>query len=198
MVTTISNGDYIKVKGVNFGTAGANSFIARIAGSSTGNIELHLDSQTGTLVGTCAVSSTGGTQTWATKSCTVSGATGTHDLFLKFTGGSGDLFNFNWWMFSSPVRTIDNNSKKSTGPIALSTMNNSIHVSFADRFVNQHVIVSLIDISGRVVSTLFTGTLLQNAVTIPIGNNSARSGAYVVNITANNEQIINKQFVVKN
>jgi arabinoxylan arabinofuranohydrolase len=99
-VTSINNGDYIKVKGVDFGT-GAVSFDARVASASSGgSIELRLDSQTGTLVGTCAVQGTGGNQTWATRSCTVSGATGIHDLFLKFTGGSGALFNFNWWRFT--------------------------------------------------------------------------------------------------
>ena len=101
-VTSISNGDYIKVKNVNFGS-GATSFDARIASATSGgSIELHLDSQTGTLLGTCAVSGTGGTQTWMTKTCTVSGATGIHDLFLKFSGGSGNLFNFDWWQFSGP------------------------------------------------------------------------------------------------
>ncbi len=99
-VCNIENGDYIKVKGVDFGT-GAVSFEARVASANSGgNIELRLDSPTGTLVGTCAVSGTGGWQTWTTKSCTVSGATGIHDLYLKFTGGSGSLFNFNWWKFT--------------------------------------------------------------------------------------------------
>lgn len=32
-------------------------------------------------------------QTWVTKSCTVSGATGTHNVYQKFTGSSGYLFN---------------------------------------------------------------------------------------------------------
>lgn len=100
-VAYIENGDYIKVKGVDFGT-GAASFEARVASdTSGGKIELHLDSPTGTLVGTCAVSGTGGWQSWTTKSCDVSGATGTHDLYFKFTGGSGNLLNFNWWKFNA-------------------------------------------------------------------------------------------------
>jgi len=100
-VTQISNGDYIKVRNVDFGT-GAVSFDARVASTASGgSIELHLDSQTGTLLGTLAVPSTGGAQTWMTKNITVSGATGIHDLFFKFTGGSGaSLFNFNWWRFT--------------------------------------------------------------------------------------------------
>ncbi|MGK3993104.1 glycoside hydrolase family 43 protein [Sorangium sp. So ce1024] len=99
-VTSIEDGDYIKVKGVDFGT-GAVSFDARVASATGGgSIELRLDSPTGTLVGTCTVQGTGGAQTWVTTSCAVDGATGVHDLFLKFTGGDGPLFNFNWWRFT--------------------------------------------------------------------------------------------------
>jgi len=101
-VTSIENGDYIKVKNVDFGS-GATSFDARVAAAASGaSIELHLDSQTGTLVGTCAVPATGGAQTFMTTTCAVSGATGVHDLFLKFTGGGGELFDFNWWKLSGP------------------------------------------------------------------------------------------------
>jgi beta-xylosidase len=98
-VCSIENGDYIKVKGVDFGS-GAKSFEARVASAASGgNIEIRLDSLTGTLAGTCAVAGTGGWQTWETKSCTVSGISGVHDLYFKFTGGSGSLLNFNWWKF---------------------------------------------------------------------------------------------------
>ena len=107
-VTSINNGDYIKVRSVDFG-AGATSFDARVASSTSGgNIELHLDSVSGTLIGTCAVAGTGGAQTWTTKSCTVTSTTGVHDLFLKFTGsGTGNLFNFNWWRFDGPGASVD-------------------------------------------------------------------------------------------
>ncbi|HOV27413.1 MAG TPA: carbohydrate-binding protein [Pseudobacteroides sp.] len=99
-VCFIENGDYIKVKGVDFGS-GAESFEARVASATSGgSIEIRLDSPTGKLVGTCVISGTGGWQTWVTKSCTISGATGKHDLYFKFTGGSGNLFNFNWWKFT--------------------------------------------------------------------------------------------------
>ncbi|KAH6628222.1 glycosyl hydrolase [Chaetomium tenue] len=98
-VLSINNGDYIKVKGVAFG-GGAKTFTARVSsGSSGGKIELRLGSASGTVVGTCNVSGTGGWQNWASVSCNVSGATGTQDLFFRFTGGGGELFRFNWWQF---------------------------------------------------------------------------------------------------
>jgi len=105
-VCNIENGDSIKVKGVDFGT-GSTSFETRVASASNGgNIEIRLDSATGKLVGTCAISNTSGWQTWLTKSCTISGASGVHDLYFRFTGGSGNLFNFNWWKFYEAGTTI--------------------------------------------------------------------------------------------
>lgn len=97
-VTEIDNGDWIRLRGVDFGTAGANSFTASVASSSGGgSIELRLDSDTGTLIGTCDVPNTGGDQSWQTVTCDVSGATGVKDLYLKFTGGG---FNFDYWQFT--------------------------------------------------------------------------------------------------
>jgi arabinoxylan arabinofuranohydrolase len=99
-VAYVDNGDYIKVKGVAFGS-GASSFTARVAsGAAGGHIELRLDGPTGTLAGTCSVAGTGGWQTWTSVTCPTSGATGTHDLYLRFTGGSGSLMNVDWWQFS--------------------------------------------------------------------------------------------------
>lgn len=99
-VTAISNGDYIKVKNVDF-AEGVTSFEARVSSAaSNAKIELHLDSQSGARLGACDVS---GAASWTTKTCAVSGGSGKHDLFLKFVGGSGDLFKLNWWGFTGPT-----------------------------------------------------------------------------------------------
>ncbi|GIG41649.1 hypothetical protein Cph01nite_34110 [Cellulomonas phragmiteti] len=96
----ISNGDWVRVKGVAFG-AGAATFSARVASATSGGrIEVRLDSATGPLVGTCTVPGTGGWQSWATTTCPVSGATGTRDLVLRFAGGTGELFNVTSWQFT--------------------------------------------------------------------------------------------------
>ncbi|MBO9555887.1 family 43 glycosylhydrolase [Cellulomonas sp.] len=101
----IENGDYVKVKGVAFGT-GATSFSARVASATSGGrIEVRLDGTGGPVVATCTVGGTGGWQSWTTTTCPVTGATGTHDLYLRFTGGSGTLFNVNWWQFSRGTST---------------------------------------------------------------------------------------------
>jgi hypothetical protein len=119
-VTSISNGDYIKVKNVDF-LDGVTSFDARVSSAGSGaTIELHLDSKTGTLLGTCDVS---GASSWTTTTCPVSGGSGTHDLFLTFTGGGGDLFKFNWWKFTGPTLPGDGGTAGAggvggTGPVA--------------------------------------------------------------------------------
>jgi glucuronoarabinoxylan endo-1,4-beta-xylanase len=96
----IENGDYAVYKNVNFDT-GAKSFKARVSSATNGgNIEIRLDSAAGTLAGTCAVPGTGTWQTFTDVACNLSGVTGKHDLFLKFTGDSGYLFNINWFTFS--------------------------------------------------------------------------------------------------
>ncbi|MEU1646147.1 family 43 glycosylhydrolase [Micromonospora zamorensis] len=116
----IENGDYVKVKGVAFG-GGATSFTARVASATSGGrIEVRLDSASGPVVGTCTVGGTGGWQTWATTTCAVSGATGTRDLYLRFAGGTGNLFNLNWWQFggtggSGNVLTNGNVESGTTG-----------------------------------------------------------------------------------
>ncbi|TFE29409.1 carbohydrate-binding protein [Cohnella luojiensis] len=101
-VAFIDNGDYIAFTNVDFGS-GATSFQARVASNASGgNIEIRLDSLTGTVIGICAVPGTGGWQNWTTQTCTLSGnATGVHTLYLKFTGGSGNLFNILWFKFAS-------------------------------------------------------------------------------------------------
>lgn len=96
----INNGDYVAYKNVDFG-AGASGFQARVAsGTNGGMLEIRLDSPNGKLVGSVYVPGTGGWQNWTNVTCSVSGANGKHDLYLVFTGGSGYLFNINYFTFT--------------------------------------------------------------------------------------------------
>ncbi|HET9870201.1 MAG TPA: carbohydrate-binding protein, partial [bacterium] len=109
-VTATNSGDWTQVRNLDFGS-GASSFTARVAGTVGGaSLQIRLDSATGPLVGTLSVPNTGGTQTWQNASCPISGATGLHDVFFVFAGGSGTLFNFQSYSFSG-----------STGPTATAT-----------------------------------------------------------------------------
>ncbi|UII26429.1 pectinesterase family protein [Fulvivirga maritima] len=95
----IENGDWISFSNVDFKN-GAQSFLARAATTATGNISIHIDSPTGTEIGNCTITSSGGWQTYSNFTSSVSSVSGIHDLFLVFEGGSGYLFNLNYISFT--------------------------------------------------------------------------------------------------
>jgi len=97
-VTSIADGDWVSVRGVDFG-AGAKTFSARVASASAqGAIEVRSGSPTGTVLATCDVPATGGAQKWQATTCNVSGATGiVKDLYFRFKGGG---FAFDSWQFT--------------------------------------------------------------------------------------------------
>ncbi len=103
----IQPGDYIAFRNIDFG-AGAQGFTVQ-AGSDTdgGKIALHLDSPTGKLIGTCNVSGTGGWTEWKTFDCDVSGAAGTHTLYLVFEGDDGFLMNVDSFRFTTTLKAGD-------------------------------------------------------------------------------------------
>ncbi|WOO37090.1 non-reducing end alpha-L-arabinofuranosidase family hydrolase [Anaerocolumna sp. AGMB13020] len=113
----IENGDYVVYNNIDFGS-GAAKFQARVASATNGgNIEIRLDSNTGTLIGICPVAGTGGWQTWTDVMSSVTGASGKHNVYLKFTGGSGYLFNLNWFKFATGSNTGSLGDLNSDGTI---------------------------------------------------------------------------------
>lgn len=106
-VANIENGDYVKVSGVDFGDS-AETFTASVASATDGGkIEIHLDSLTGPMVGALTVPATDGWQKWKEVSCSVSGAEGEHDVYFRYSGGDGFLFNVDWWQFGSSAVVVD-------------------------------------------------------------------------------------------
>ena len=45
------------------------------------------------------VKAIGDLEKWDAQSCSVSGAKGVHDFYLKFAGSSLPLMSFDWWKF---------------------------------------------------------------------------------------------------
>lgn len=99
-LTDLHHGDWVRVYGVDFGANGPTRFNARVAsGRQGGSIELRLGGPDGRLIGTCRVENTRHWQSWRTVTTEVSGTTGVHNLYLRFTGGDGPLMNLNYWEF---------------------------------------------------------------------------------------------------
>lgn len=97
----IDNGDWVQISNVDVG-AGAGRFEARVASATSGgNIQIILDNLNNAPVGSVSVGNTGGWQNWQTVSGAINTVTGLHNVFLRFTGGSGFLFNVDWWRFAT-------------------------------------------------------------------------------------------------
>jgi hypothetical protein len=100
-VTRTANRTYLKVAGVDFGTAGAKTFMASVAhGAPSSTIELHVDRVDGPMIGSLPVETTAAPGHWQQKTATVSGATGVRDLYLVFKGGNEpSLVDIDYWRF---------------------------------------------------------------------------------------------------
>ncbi|NDV81580.1 glycoside hydrolase family 43 protein [Bacteroides sp. 51] len=99
-VTELNDGDWIMIKGVDFGLPGAARFMAEVAGVSKGaSIDLRLDDPNGVRIGTCNLEPTEGGQNWVIQSTLTNNAVGVRDLFLVFRGQGNDLLNLNSWQF---------------------------------------------------------------------------------------------------
>ena len=96
-VTDIDAGEYIRLRGVDFG-AGARRFRISAAGTGRCRIELHLDAPDGPTVGSVVIAPTGSVERYRTATAKVNGAAGQHDLYLVFADAEGDV-RLDWWQF---------------------------------------------------------------------------------------------------
>lgn len=96
-VSSIHNGDYVKVRGADF-SKGASAAEVSVAALYGGKIEIHADKPDGLLLGTVAITASGEGDIWKTIQVPVKNIKGVHDLYFVFTGEK-DLFNFDWWRF---------------------------------------------------------------------------------------------------
>ena len=94
----IDNGEYIKLRGVDFGDNGARQFRITAAAIGTATVSLRLGSIDGPVVGTVTISSTGSVEKYRAFSGKVKNAVGVHDLYLCFDKVNGDV-RLDWWQF---------------------------------------------------------------------------------------------------
>ena len=94
----INDGEYIKLRGVDFGTKGAKLFNVIAASIGSVTVNLRLDSNKGPVVGTATIGKTGSVEKYRTFSGKVKNATGVHDLYICFDKASGDV-RLDWWQF---------------------------------------------------------------------------------------------------
>lgn len=101
-MSDIHNGDWIKVRNVDFGSDAPSRLRLSAASALRGGaIEVHTDSVAGQLVARIEVPGTGGWENWKKfESGVLAEVTGVHDIYFVFKGRKGPkLFNFDWWEF---------------------------------------------------------------------------------------------------
>jgi len=192
-VTSINNGDWIAVSDADFLDSGATSFKANVASAKSGKIEIHLDSVGGELVGTLNVETTGGNQEWKTIECNLNKKVqGVHSIFFKFTGeGSDNLFNFDYWQFSSKSTTaagvIIDNSTLSLTPGNTSqltaTVEPSDSVSKNVTWTSSDEKVATVDNNGK-VTAVANGTAI---ITVTTEGGSFKATCNVTVVTASDK-----------
>jgi predicted alpha-1,6-mannanase (GH76 family) len=97
----VTNDTWARYENVDFTATAPTALQARasVDASAGGTIEVHIDSLAGTLIGTCALTSTGGWTSYADFTGTLAPVTGAHDIFLVFKTGAGKTYvgNLNWF-----------------------------------------------------------------------------------------------------
>ena len=94
----LDDGEYIRLRGVDFGQRGAKQFAISAAAQGSATVTLRLDSQDGPVIGTAVIGGTGSVEKYKSFSAKVKGATGVHDLYLCFDKTQGDV-RLDYWMF---------------------------------------------------------------------------------------------------
>ena len=94
----LDDGEYIRLRGVDFGQKGAKLFAITAAATGTATVTLRLDRQDGPVVGTAVIKSTGSADKYRAFSTKVKNAAGVHDLYICFDKTSGDV-RLDWWQF---------------------------------------------------------------------------------------------------
>ena len=97
-VTDINNGEYIRLRGVDFGTKGARQYQISAAAEGSCVATLRLDSVDGPVIGTVNISRTGRLEKYRQFTTKVKNANGVHDLYICFTRSNGDV-RLDYWSF---------------------------------------------------------------------------------------------------
>lgn len=97
-VTDIDDGEYLLVRGVDFGQGASALTVSCASHLYGGKIEVRIDAADGAKIGEVIVPYT--QDKYQSLTTTIEGASGVHDLYFVFCGSQmqkRNLFNFDWW-----------------------------------------------------------------------------------------------------
>lgn len=99
-VVDVNNGEYICVRGVDFGKNKARRFEVSALPLEGGNLKIRLDAPDGKIVGNVNIPQGNEIPKYELYSCEINAVSGVHDLYLSFEGENNkDLFELDYWKF---------------------------------------------------------------------------------------------------
>lgn len=99
-VVDVNSGEYICVRGVDFGKNKARRFEVSALPLEGGNLKIRLDAPDGKIVGNVNIPQGNGISKYELYSCEINAVSGVHDLYLSFEGENNkDLFELDYWKF---------------------------------------------------------------------------------------------------
>ena len=136
-VTSVHNGDWIKVRNVDFGDVPATMVTMEMLNfKHEGRLEFYLDEISGRPIATIDVIDDN-----MMKTAPVHGeVTGIHDMYILFRGGDEELFDLDWWKFNTHVNRPIIQTKYTADPAPM-VYNGTVYLytthdeDYADNFV---------------------------------------------------------------
>ena len=179
----IHSNDWLKFDDINL--TGMRSFDARVACRFVGgNIELRLGSPTGTLLGSAFVVNTGGNQVYETVSATINSTNGVNDIYFVFTGGSGFLFNVNWFEFSSTTSSAK--EIIASDGIQITAYPNPSQDVLTLENIDENTEISILDMAGKLVN--FSQSISKTSRVLDI--HSLANGMYILSVNGKTYKIV--------
>ncbi len=97
-VTHLDKGEYIRLRGVDFGDKGARSFVMNASSMGSCTLTLHVDAVDGPEIGKLVIKKTGNVEKYQSFKTKISRTSGLHDLYIVVDINDGET-RLDWWQF---------------------------------------------------------------------------------------------------
>lgn len=181
-------GDIFLYKNVNFGN-GCNSFEMSCGAKSSGlgQVSFILDSKDGTPFLTVSNLDTGGWTKWQTVTATIDPAiSGTHNLYVKFSGSNSYVGNYDYFKFFNPAA----NPLETAGPLYMVETSGSVNVNATEEAISRAVAVA----QKADVVVFLGGTNYEKLDSHETGTES--HDRFVITLPGNQEEVLKAIYAV--
>lgn len=185
-LTSLQDGDWIKIRGADFEGAITKSFTGSFASETSGStMEVRLDNLDGEILGSIAVPNTGWVNSWQEETINIeNNIEGVHDLYFIFKGNSDqELYDFDFWYFNELPLGVEDVEMATLYPNP--SYSGEINIS-----LDQAANVTILSLDGKKV---FEDQLTRGVSTI---QDRLIAGVYIVKFVSK-DQAFTKKLIVK-